>query len=537
MKRCLAPQKCQASFINFKATTDQSGYNTLTSMDLSDKNIHKLAEGAGFGLVGKFLGRFLGMVGDIVAARMLGPAIFGLYSIGWTLFRLMEIIAPLGLDRGVLHFIPRFDDKDQAGLKGTIFSSLGLSLFFGVTLGLIVYVVAPWLANSIFMKPELLFILRFFAFGFPVGALLPVIASITRANHTVKYAVLVQDIGQPLLSLFLLTTFYLYGKRLIGVLYADILSYALAVVWGLLYVRRLYPAIFNSKLIARQVRSELLKYSIPVAIGGLFGALIYWVDRLFVGYYRTDVETGIYQAASQVSLIFAVVLSGLSTVLAPQFSNLHHQNNVIGLRQAYSIGNKWGLYIGLPIISIVMIAPERILTVLYGVEYSQGWPSMLILLFGQVINLAAGASAPLMVMAGGQNTWFILTIIAFGLDLLLNYLLTPMLGIIGAALATSSSVSFLFISVLFAARWKFHIWPYDKRYIKGLIAIVAAWIVSWLAGKLLLPELSILVIQVIASIFTFGLVLMILKLDSEDLVFISLVRSYLIKIIGHKREI
>ena len=77
---------------------------------------------------------------------------------------------------------------------------------------------------------------------------------------------------------------------------------------GLFFVRRLYPEIFDTKLIGRRVIEKLLKYSLPVALGGVFGALIYWVDRLFVGYYRTETETGIYQAASQMSLIFAVVI-------------------------------------------------------------------------------------------------------------------------------------------------------------------------------------------------------------------------------------
>jgi O-antigen/teichoic acid export membrane protein len=506
-------------------------------MNSSDKNIHTLAQGAGFGLVGKFLGRFLSVLGDIIAARILGPAVFGLYSIGWTLFRLIEIIGPIGLDRGVLRFIPRFVNKDQGSLKGTIFQALGLSFGCGLILGIILYVGAPWLAHSVFKKPELIFILRFFAFGFPVGALLPVIASVTRADHSVKYAVMVQDIGQPLLSLLFLAIFYFNGERLLGVLYADIISYILAMLWGLFYIRRLYPAIFISHLASRQVSQELLKYSFPVAMGGLFSALIYWVDRLFVGFYRTEVEIGVYQAASQVSLVFAVILSGLSTVLAPQFSRLYHQNDRIGLRQVYSIGNKWGLYIGLPIIAVIIMSPQRIITVLYGVEYSDAWFSMVILLIGQLINLATGASAPLLLMVGGHKIWFILTIIAFSLDLLLIYWLTPIFGINGAAIATSISVSFLFAFVLLAVRWKFQLWPYDRRYSKGFVAILVVLVFSWIVGKFDLPDISIIAIQAIGAVTIFVFILIILKLDSEDLIFISLLRDRFIRVLGSNREI
>jgi O-antigen/teichoic acid export membrane protein len=506
-------------------------------MDPPDKNIYKLAEGAGLGLAGKVVGRFLNLVGDVVAARMLGPAVFGLYSIGWTLFRLTEIMAPLGLDRAVLRFIPRFAGSDTASLKEVVFKSIRFSVLVGVILGIAVYSASGWLANSVFEKPELTFILRFFAFGFPVSALLPVVGAIIRSGHTVKYSVLVQDIGQPLLALGFIGGFYLLGGRLVGVLAADVISYTLAAGWGLLFVRRLYPALFDHGPISRRMTGALLKYSVPVAVGGMFSALIYWIDRLFVGYYRTGVETGVYQAASQVSLIFAVVLSGMSTILAPQFSRLHHAGDTVGLSQAYRIGNKWSLYIGLPLIAVVMIAPQRVLTVLYGSEYSGGWIAMLILLLGQAINLAAGASAPLLVMAGGQNIWFVLTMIAFVFDAALGYWLTPMLGINGAALATSSSVGFLFISVLVMVRWKFHFWPYDRRVLKGLWAAGFALIVSWFVGWIALPDWGVLLIQLGVSVLTFGLVLFALRPDAEDSVLVDLIRRRLAARAAPKHEI
>jgi O-antigen/teichoic acid export membrane protein len=49
--------------------------------------VQQLAEGTGIGLVGRFAGRFLSLMGDIIVARILGPAVFGLYSIGLTIFR------------------------------------------------------------------------------------------------------------------------------------------------------------------------------------------------------------------------------------------------------------------------------------------------------------------------------------------------------------------------------------------------------------------------------------------------------------------
>src|SRR5512138_585367 len=78
-------------------------------------NLQELAGGAGTAIVGRLGGRLLAVVGDILAARVLGPAIFGLYSIGWTVFRLVELVAPVGLDIGVIRYASRHLAAEQAG--------------------------------------------------------------------------------------------------------------------------------------------------------------------------------------------------------------------------------------------------------------------------------------------------------------------------------------------------------------------------------------------------------------------------------------
>jgi len=63
-----------------------------------------LARGAGVALPGRVIGRAMAVLTQILLARLLGPAIFGLYSVGYALLRLGELILPLGMDQGVVRF-------------------------------------------------------------------------------------------------------------------------------------------------------------------------------------------------------------------------------------------------------------------------------------------------------------------------------------------------------------------------------------------------------------------------------------------------
>lgn len=64
----------------------------------------RLAKGAGVLLGGRLLGRGISFAVQIVLGRLLGPALFGLYAIGWNVFLLLGLTASLGLEHGVVRY-------------------------------------------------------------------------------------------------------------------------------------------------------------------------------------------------------------------------------------------------------------------------------------------------------------------------------------------------------------------------------------------------------------------------------------------------
>ena len=99
-------------------------------------DVAKLAGGGLIGLVGKIGGQGLGVLGNMIVARMLGPDDYGLYAIGWTIMRMVGLIAPLGLDKGVVYYATRYRDKERARFVGTLRQSIGVALLSGALLGL-----------------------------------------------------------------------------------------------------------------------------------------------------------------------------------------------------------------------------------------------------------------------------------------------------------------------------------------------------------------------------------------------------------------
>jgi O-antigen/teichoic acid export membrane protein len=485
-----------------------------------------LAGGASLSLAGKFAGRLLGFIGDIAAARILGPVTFGLYAIGWTILRILNFITPIGLDKGVIYFAAPHWKKNNPLVRAVIDRSTSLTLLSGSVFGGIFFLGAPFLASSIFHKPELTYIFRWFSLSFPLSSSLAVIISATKITLNMKYSVWIQDVGQPVAGLLFLFLFYLMGHRLLGVLASDLASFTVALTLAVIVLRRLFPGIGSTPSAVIPTSKTLLAFSIPAALAGVFTPFLIWIDRLFVGFFRSSWETGIYQAVSQTSVIFAVILVAFNAIVTPMITPIHQSGNIKLLEELYRTSTKWGFYFSLPVFLWLCVFSRGILSAVFGASYDWGWPALVVLACGQLVNVGTGAVGPLLTMTGHQKRWSILCGGALLVNILLNWSLVPRWGIIGAACGTAFSLSSLFLVGVLQIRKVVGIWPYDGRFAKGIAAGILSGTAFWIA-RVIFPTEDIVRLGIVlfTGVALYILILLGLGLDREDNALIQTVFS------------
>ena len=499
---------------------------TVAAKPGHEGDVTKLAAGAGIALGGKIAGRGVRLLGDIAMARMLGPVSFGLYAIGWTISRIITLITPLGLNIGVIRYGSRYWKKDPSRLKGVILQSIGYSFAAASLIGAIFYFGSSWIGRVGFAKPEAGPVIGWFALGFPVMTVLTVAAAATRISHRMKFGTIAEDMSQPIADLVLLVAFYLLGARLGGAVLACVLSFAIAAVLGLKYVRQLYPDAIAHSVKPIYPGKELLAFSVPASLTGVFGVLMIWVDRLFVGYYRPASEVGIYQAASQLSVTFALILSAFNTIFSPMAADLYHHGEMGRLEELYRVSTKWGLYLSLPPFLVTCFAPKLVMGVLFGKAYVTGWAALLILTFGQVVNAGTGPVGYLLVMAGHQKKMFHISGTTCAVAIVLGLLLIPRYGMTGAAIATGAALACMFITAVIVAKRTLGMVPYDKRYYKGALATaLGALALTPLRGLHIGPAWVTVLVNTVVALGVFTGTLLVMGLDMEDRKFIGLIRA------------
>jgi len=279
-----------------------------------------LARGAGVTLPGRVLGRAMAVLTQVMLARLLGPAIFGLYSVGYALLRLGELILPLGMDQGVMRFGARDEEGGTRAPRGVIVPGIGVGLVVGALAGGALFLLAPYLARTAFREPGMETVLKGIAPALALAAGLQAGASATRLSLRVHYAVITQDLGQPLLNLALAALLLWIGWGLRGALSALVVSYGVAFTAAVFFLRRLFPLAFRRGGLKEVSLWAMLVFSVPASLARIFGSMIMMFDRVVIGFFRPASDVGVYQAASLTASIFPILLVSFNAIFAPMIA-------------------------------------------------------------------------------------------------------------------------------------------------------------------------------------------------------------------------
>jgi O-antigen/teichoic acid export membrane protein len=491
-------------------------------------SVSRLASGTGVSILGRVVGRAGYTMSQVLLARLLGPANFGLYAIGWTLLCIAAVVAPIGLDQAVVRFGAHYYGEDNQKLKGTLLHCIGYSLLSGLVLAIACWCGAPWLALRVFGKPQLASLLRGFALAIPLWSAGAVAAAATRITQRMKFTIIIEEVFRQGSAALMIVVLFLVGGGLraaVGILVASF-GVSLSVGWFLVW--RLFRFDLSSDVNAGSVHWEILRFSPAAWLAGAFAMLMLWTDRLVLGHFKPAIEVGLYQAASQTTMLFEMILGALSMTVAPMIVELHRRHARHQVEELYRISTKWALYLSAPLFLLLAFAARDFVVVVFGPGYAAGWLPLTILLCGQLANVGTGAVGLLLLMTGHQRRWLLLTLGGFSANLVLAILLIPRLGTVGAAASTAiSTVAFFSLAVVQVFQ-QLNIFPYDRRFLKIVAAAAASASLLFLVHSLVqtTPLIWISVVAVIGS-GSFLAVLLTLGLDSEDWELLQLLRMKL----------
>lgn len=261
----------------------------------------------------------------------------------------------------------------------------------------------------------------------------------------------------------------------------------------------------------RQMFREVWRFNVPRGFASLFETCIVWADVLVVGYFLGPAVAGAYAAASRFVTTGTMAMEAMRIGSAPIIAAAFARGQKDRANEAYQLTSVWLVLMSWPLFLMLATFAPFILG-LIGDDFVVAAQAMSVMSLGILGYLLMGNINTVVLMAGRSAITATNSFVTVLVNISLNLLLVPTIGLVGAAIAWS--VSLTLDSVLCLIR--------GYRYtgvlppVGGLAVASAACLIAFgttgLGVRLLGDqEISWMAAYVLVSVVTFAALLWVLR--------------------------
>lgn len=461
---------------------------------------------------GKIIYTILGFFFTFIVARLMGAEIYGRFMYIFTFVSFFNTLATFGFSQGLVSYLPKLKEEDNIDkLRSLISFDFVFSFILSVIIISILIFNKNLIATNILNNSELADLLAWVSPILILNVFIRISSGVFRGSNSINTYIKGHDFIGPVVKLIFIIILYFIGLNFFGVL----ISYYLSLFFTLIYfLIKIYKSGYIGKIDFKFKKTYIrhLKFSFPLLLTGLLGFFINKTDTFMIGYFISESDVGIYNIALKIGTMSNFSLVAFVTMFAPLISKLFHKGELNKLANIYKAITKWILAINLSFLSIILLFNENIL-LLFGEEFLVGSTALVLVASGQTVNAAVGPAEQVNIMTGYPQYAFYNNLVTVFINVGLNYLLIPIYGISGAAIASLISVSTVNIIriLLVYKNHKFH--PYNKNFLSVIYSVILTYIIIYTIKSLIilnpLVELFILsfifVIIVSFIYYLFGL--------------------------------
>ena len=220
---------------------------------------------------------------------------------------------------------------------------------------------------------------------------------------------------------------------------------ALSVAIAYLLARMFYFA-YSSYLLSLKVSKipiaynlsesiKSLKIALPYGIHAILATLYFQIDTVFLSYFKGNAEVGYYQASMRIlmatMIAYEVIVSAFFPVIAASIKNDKEKFDKYAL-----FLNKVVIYIGLVFGTGIFMFSKPMISLLYGAQYQNSIIIMQVLAVVIFLRFLGAGYALFITVVEGQKYRAIGVSLSVVVSIILNIILIPKLGAVGAAIAS-----------------------------------------------------------------------------------------------------
>lgn len=420
----------------------------------------------GFSL-GPIIGAIIGFITVPITSHLVTADQFGLSNMFTLATNIISLIALVGIDQA---FAREYNEvKDR---KKLLFNSLFIPFIATIIIAIILLIFQKQFAQILFDNGEMIkpvILLAIFTPLFIIEKFM--LLSLRMQEKALRYSL--WNIVSKAFNLVLTVVFLvLYKRNFESIIYASIFSQGI-VSFILLFVCRKSFGI-SKKYIDKKLIKTLTKFGLPLVPANVIGWGLNSMDSIFLRAMTTYTELGYYSVAIKVSNVLTLLQTSFTTFWTPLAFKWKAQN--VPKERFTIVNDAVACIMSIVLIGILMF--KNIIPVFFGKGYNEIIYIIPFLLFYPIFYTMSETTTLGIYFTKKTFYNIIISIVSLVSNLILNILLIPKIGAIGAAMATGISYLVFFWARTLISRNLWYKFKLNKFIVITIILIIAALVNS-----------------------------------------------------------
>jgi O-antigen/teichoic acid export membrane protein len=320
-----------------------------------------------------FVSKICSLIFTVILARfLLGPELFGLYSLALTTILFFAVFADLGINQTLVKFVSSSLSKNNEKKAKSYFIYLvRIKLILTLIAALVLLITAKFIANNYYQKPEIYLALLAGASYLILAVFLGVFNGLFESLNNFKkgfYSNIILESSRLILvpAIILLAINKVSTELLLGIIF---IALAFSFVLAFLYI---YISAKKQISLLRQDREELSQrekrklnsFILTLSTIAISGVLFGYIDTLMLGRFVKAEFIGYYRAVFSLITATSPLLT-FSGALFPLFSRIKGNR----LEKILKKSTRLTIFITIPFFLLMFFLSPVIVKIIFGNEY------------------------------------------------------------------------------------------------------------------------------------------------------------------------
>jgi stage V sporulation protein B len=372
----------------------------------------------------------------IIIGKKLGPSGLGVYTLIFTIYLFSMQFGAFGTGTALTKYIAEYSENEKK-IKEYIFAGLIISIVSGLLVSIILYTMSGKIALICFHNYEMTNLLKVLSFCIPFISIQKLVIGILNGFQKMDSFAFINMSQYFLMLIITLILINFLKMNTFNATLGIVISTIITGILSLYYLKDLI-LIFNPQKYLKQV----FIFGIYIVLSSSIGTLNTQMDSLMIGYYLNSASVGCYAIAFILLQILILIADSTQAVTYPIMSNYYGKTNFKAIQNLIK-NIMLKVFIICIIISLFLIIFGKQIISVYNKEFLNAYSPLLVLLIGYSLYAPIQAVGGFLSSIGKVNIMFNLSCLSLVINFLLNMILIPKFGLMGAAIATSTSLVFI----------------------------------------------------------------------------------------------